>query len=333
MGVVLAPVNGKGSALRLARAGARELYVGFYDPAWTEKFGENAALNRMSGFGQEANTLTFAELVAEIGEARRGFEADGIDNVSLFCVFNAQRYSAEQTAFIAATYLPTLAQIGFAGIIVSGPELIDAAHSLGLGAVASTMCAIYNEDLARYYHARGINRAILPRDVTLDDIASITAAVPELRYEVFFMRNGCVFADSHCMGLHKAGCPSTCLALRYAPSYKQLATFAGPKALDPWAWADNDARYRNEFHYSACGLCALWRFEQMGIDAYKIVGRGDDIGELASDIALAAENLAIARECVTETEYLDRMVRPDTIRELCAMGGMSCYYPEPRFGA
>ncbi len=333
MGVVLAPVNGRGSALRLARAGARELYMGFYDPAWTAKFGENAALNRMSGFGQEANTLTFAELVEEVSEARRDFKANGINNVSLFCVFNAQRYSAEQTAFITATYLPALAQAEFTGIIVSGPELIDAAHALGMSVAASTMCAIYNEDLARYHNSCGIDRAILPRDVTLDDIASITASVPELHYEVFLMRNGCVFADSHCMGLHKAGCPSTCLALRYAPSYKQLATFAGPEPLDPRSWADNDALYRNEFHYSTCGLCALWRFEQMGIDAYKIVGRGDDVDELVSDVALAVENLTIAQECATEAEYLDRMARPDTIRELCAMGGMSCYYPEPRFGA
>lgn len=331
MGVVLAPVNGRGAASRLAKAGARELYMGFYDPAWTERFGEGAALNRMSGFGQEANTLSFEELLDEISTLRGATAADGADPLGFFCVFNAARYAAEHVSYIAERYLPRLAEAGFTGIIVSGPELIEAAHANGLTAVASTMCAIYNEDLARYYASRGIDRAILPRDVTLDDIAAIISAVPEMRYEVFFMRNGCVFADSHCMGLHRAGCPSTCLALRGAASYRQLPTFDGPAPLDPWAFADNDAIYRNEFHYSACGLCALWRFEQMGVDAYKIVGRGDDVDELADDVALAAENLAIARECTTEEEYLDRMKRPATILELCAMGGMSCYYPEPRF--
>ena len=332
MGVILAPVNGKGTALRLAKAGARELYMGFFDPAWTERFGQAAALNRMSGFGQEANTLTFEELLQEVTQASAQQAAPDADALSFFCVFNAARYSTDQTAFIAQTYLPRLAQVGFTGIIVSGPELIDAAHEAGLTAVASTMCAIYNQDLARYYASCGIDRAILPRDVTLEDVEHVVSAVPQLRYEVFFMRNGCVFADSHCMGLHKAGCPSTCLALRGAPSYNQLATFDGPRPWAPDSFYGNDAAYRDQFHYSACGLCALWRFEQMGIDAYKVVGRGDDVSELERDVALAAQNLVIAQGCATEEEYLDRMVRPEGILELCAMEGMSCYYPESRFG-
>ena len=332
MGVVLAPVNGKGTAARLARAGARELYMGFHDPAWTEAFGGNAALNRMSGFGQEANTLSFEELLDEAVETERELADEGLGGVSLFCVFNAAGYSADQIAFISQRYLPRLSDAGFRGIIVSGPDLVEAAHANAMTAVASTMCAIYNEDLARYYESCGIDRAILPRDVTLDDVEDVVRAVPGLRYEVFFMRNGCIFADSHCMGLHKAGCPSTCLALRGAASYNQLPTFDGPAPLDPDAFGYNDSVYRNEFHYSACGLCALWRFEKMGIDAYKVVGRGDEVDDLEEDIRLAAENLAIARECASEAEYLERMYRPAGILELCAMEGQSCYYPEPRFG-
>ncbi|MDO4182221.1 MAG: U32 family peptidase [Coriobacteriia bacterium] len=331
MGVILAPVNGKGTAERLVKAGAQELYMGFYDPAWAETFGMGAALNRMSGFGQEANTLSFQELLEEVTNLQASLNDQHLESPRLYCVFNAAGYSATQLAYIRQHYLPHLREAGFAGIIVSGPDLIDAIHEQGMQALASTMCSIYNEELARYYLQRGIDRAILPRDLTLADIRSITAAVPQLEYEVFFMRNGCIFADSHCMGLHKAGCPSLCRSLRSAPAWNQYSAVGTQQPLNPWASAENDRLYREAFHQSACGLCALWRFEQMGISAYKVVGRGDNHTELFDDVTLSHANLRIAKDCATEAEYLQRMLRPEGIRWLCDNQGLSCYYPEVRF--
>lgn len=333
MGVILAPANGAGHAQQLVAAGASELYLGFHDDAWTERFGARNGLNRMSGFGEEANALGFAELLAE-AESVRGRSARDDAPARLYCVFNSASYDAEQVAFIEDAYLAPLRDAGFAGIIVSGPELVTAAHAHGLAAVASTMCAVYNARIASYYRELGMDRVIIPRDVALDDIGEIRDAVPELRYEVFFMRNGCIFADSHCLGLHKAGRPSLCRSLREAYVSQQYSDAAFER--DPYnlqlAIAQNNGIYRACFHENACGLCALWRLEQAGVDAYKIVGRGDNVEDLCNDVALSARNLDIARACRSEREYLEAMERPDDLLALCAQEGLSCYYPEPRFG-
>ena len=88
------------------------------------------------------------------------------------------------------------------GVIVSIPELIGMAIKHGLEAVASSICGIYNSEIAEFYRDLGATRLILPRELSLDDIAEIKSAVPDVEYEVFLMRNGCLFSDSYCLGLH-----------------------------------------------------------------------------------------------------------------------------------
>ncbi len=353
MGVVLAPANGKGAALRLIEAGAREIYFGFHDENWTWCFG-NADINRMSGFGTQANVLTFEQLLDEIVAVREVYDAS---QVSLFCTFNSALYTTEQADFIAENYLEMLANAGLTGIIVSGPRLIQAAHGLSLTTVASTMCSVYNEDIARYYRDCGIKRAILPRDLTLAEINAIVHAVPELEYEAFLMRNGCVFADSHCLGLHRADCPSLCRTLResawweipFAEGTRGAQGAEGAQDAAEQEAAEQDAhtrktretyldrrietgrQHKDVFHINTCGLCALWRLEQTGITAYKVVGRSDRLEDLCRDVALTCENLAIAQKCDSESAYLERMTRPENILALCANQGLSCYYPECRF--
>ena len=340
MGIALAPANGKGAGVALVKAGAREVYWGFHDDAWTRRFGSWTGVNRMSGFGSEANSLTFRELLAQV-RAVRAFEAntpsvrDAVA-LGLYCTFNAPHYSSEQRRFIEHEYLPALAEAGLSGIIVSQPDLIASARDAGLSAVASTMCAVYNEALARFYVEAGARRIILPRDMTLDEIEAVITAVPEASYEVFLMRNGCMFADSHCLGLHRAGHPSLCRSLR-ACTWQELpahdaANAAERDALDAHLQRRiaSGTAYRERFHLGACGQCALWRLERAGVAAYKVVGRCDRLDELKADVALTAANIAIARACETQDEYWQHMRRPTGLRALCAEDGLSCYYPDVR---
>lgn len=330
MGAILAPANGCGAGRHLVEAGARELYLGFYDPAWDDAF-DGAPLNRMSGFGPEANVLSFGEVLDEAARIRDAATDGALQG--LYCVFNAMGYTARQEDFIARHYLPRLAAAGFTGVILSGTGLAFEAHACGLATVASTMCAVYNQDLAAWHAAHGIDRVILPRDLSLDDIEGIVRAVPGVSCEAFLMRNGCVFADSHCMGLHRAGRPSLCRTLRGADGWRQESAYV-PRPADDWDGRrrDNHRTWAQRFHLNTCGLCALWRLERLGVDAYKIVGRGDNLDDLAADVALASRNLAIAQTCASEGEYLAAMERPAQIRGLCANEGLSCYYPEVRFG-
>ena len=339
MGVALAPANGVGAGTALIEAGAREVYWGFFDEGWTRRFGQWAFLNRMSPFGTEANSLAFADLLAEIRACRALEDRLALEQpLGLYCTFNSPHYTSEQRRFIAHEYLPALKEAGLSGIIVSQPELLATARDAGLAAVASTMCAVYNEELARFYREEGASRIILPRDLSLAELAAIIAAVEGPSYEVFLMRNGCQYADSHCLGLHRSGCPSLCRSLREAEWWEVPTGACAAEAAAGGMQAPahiqqrlaSGAVYRERFHQVACGQCALWHLEQAGVAAYKVVGRGDARADLLRDVQLTAHNAQVARACASHEEFLQRMQRPAWLRGACADEGLSCYYPEVR---
>ena len=324
----LVPLNNAGALPRLSEAGVGEIYVGFHDDDWGARFGA-AEINRMSGFGREANPFDFQEMCAHIGNANQlGMRA--------FVCFNAGSYTPEQIDYIAETYLAPLAQCGAQGVILSSQALAGPARAAGLGVVISTVAGVFNERIAAYYRDLGATRIILPRDMSAAELEGVMLAVPEVEYEVFLMRNGCMFSDSHCLGCHRAGNPSLCMSLRTGEWEIEPRGGWAPTSISGSLPDDafiERARYNEwllntHYHRRTCGLCALWRFEQMGVSAYKVVGRGDDVDDLVADAALVVRNTEIARACATEEEYLACMELPRDPGTLCGMNGLSCYYPE-----
>lgn len=317
----LVPVNDRAYLQRYAQAGGEEFYLGFHDDAWRDRFGEAADLNRMTGFGRTANPYTFDEALAIVEEVRAlGKRA--------YVTFNANAYAQEQLDFLFG-YFERLHEAGAAGVIVSVPEAVQAAADCGLAVVASTMCGVYNADIARFYRRLGCTRVIIPRDVSLDEIEAIVRAVPGVEYEAFVIRNGCVFADGLCLGRHIEGRNALCWDVRHA---RREHYVAGPGAAELDRALCENAQAYERFHHTACGLCALYRLMRAGVSTAKIVGRSDDSAYILRDIEAVVRNAAIARTCASEQEYLERMrVPPERARD-CA-DALACYYPEVRFPA
>ena len=317
---ILVPLSKKEFISPYIAAGADELYMGFYDESWNQRFGAYADLNRMSGFGNRANPYSFAHLLDVIkmvkGNGKRAF-----------VTMNANGYSREQIEWMKARYFPALADARADGVILSDISVIAAAVSFGLSPVASTMCAIYNTDIAAMYHALGVNRMILPRDLSLSELEAICKGMPGVQFEAFFMRNGCIFSDCYCLGMHRPECGAACSYTRYGNHayHHDDQTFRGCHDIEV-----NDYLYRTAFHVDACAMCALYRLRQIGITSLKIVGRADDFDSVRQDIQLTRRNLEIADACKTEEEYLERMLLPGGFPQKCRMG-VSCYYPEVRF--
>ena len=318
----LVPLNNPDALPRLKEAGVGEVYVGFHDDGWTRRFGD-AELNRMSGFGREANPFDFAQMCAQLSRAREA-------GMRGFVCFNATSYTPEQNDFIADAYLPRLRDAGCHGVILSSQALIGAAREQGLAVTVSTIAGAYNSRLVAHYRDRGATRIIVPRDLSIEEIAEIMREAPGIEYEVFLMRNGCLFSDSHCLGCHRLGHPSLCRSLRSgAWTVFPQSEEATREGFLERAW-NNEQVLNDKYHRRTCGLCALWRFEQLGVAAYKVVGRGDDVDDLCLDAALVTRNAALARSCATEAEYLTQMELPRDPATLCGTRGLSCYYPEVR---
>ena len=316
---ILVPLNERACLAEYIAAGANEFYLGFGDDAWTSTFGEYADINRMSGFRKRANQYSFEEMIDVIADIKASGQR-------AFITMNANTYSKAEIEYIARHYVPAIREVKADGIIASDPNLIKVALAEGVEPVASTMLGIYNSDIARYYLEMGMRRMILPRDLSLDEICTITTKTPEVEYEVFFMRNGCAFSDGFCLGMH-GECGSTCEFIRN--HLKRIHT-TYTDFEDVHAFDVNDYLYSSAFHRHACGMCALYRMISYNVSSLKIVGRADIYKAVCDDIRLTRDNIEIAHSCATEEEYLKRMIFPDGFNRKCMMG-FSCYYPEVRF--
>lgn len=295
-----------------------EFYAGIELPAWSDTFGRNADLNRMSAFGKTANMSGVASVLAL---------CDAADGNELFLTLNAPSYSLKQLSFLDS-FLDELCGIRLSGIIIGDPALVGIVRKHHLKAVASTMIGVYNADIAKWCVGQGFQRLILPRDLTLEEIQSIVSAVPSAEYECFLMRNGCRYSDSHCLAKHKNQYGALCTCL------DRSRTEIHGESERSFAMHDaalfNHHLFARAFHKSTCGLCAIWRMTQMGIAAGKVVGRADGINSIEQDVRIIAENLNIAREADSESAYLSHMIYPQNYDEIC-YGGLNCYFSEIRY--
>ena len=150
---ILVPLNDVNCLSRYIEAGADEFYLGFYDNAWINRFGKYADINRMSGFGSLANKYNFQQAI-EISKQIKSF------NRSVFLTLNANTYSISELDYICSNYFPEIKNTGIDGIIISGIDIAKLAMINGIQVVASTMCGIYNSDIAEIYRGYGIKRQI-----------------------------------------------------------------------------------------------------------------------------------------------------------------------------
>lgn len=315
---ILVPFNDESFLTSFLESGAEEFYMGFYDPEWAEKFGAFSDLNRLTLFKDTANRYT----IDDIGRISNSLHDAG---ASLYITMNAPGYSAEQLEWISA-YLKKLGEFKVDGVISSVPELIPLIRGEGMKAVASTMCGIMNRDLAGWYREQGMQRIILPREMTTPEIADVIQAEPQLEYEVFFMRNGCHYADYSCLGMHGGEKGALCYSIRHGDAEILSRDSSFAERLQ-----ETHEVFCREFHAFACGQCAVYRFMEMGVSALKIVGRLDDMEEVLTDIQLTSENIRIASQCGSEEEYFRYMQMPGDPVSYCNRG-YSCYYPEVRWG-
>lgn len=295
-----------------------EFYAGIELSSWYDRFGNYEDLNRMSAFRKTANM----EGLGAVGSLKNVCGEN-----ELYVTLNAGCYSLEQQTFLADV-IAALAEMKVTGIIVGDPYLVRTVLENGLKPVASTMVGIYNADMARWCKECGFQRLILPRDLSLNDIACIIDDVPDIEYECFLMRNGCRYSDSNCLARHSDRYGAICTGLDRSKTVFGGAATKSFAAHD--AMSFNHQAFSRVFHKEACGMCAIWDLIQMGVTAGKVVGRADGVQSIFKDALLLQQNILIAEECYTREEYLSKMSYPENYDSFCFQG-CNCYYPEARY--
>lgn len=299
---IMVPVSSADKIGKLCAVGADELYVGIYDEKWNRTFGNYEEINRMSSFGTKANV--------KIDECKKIINECHNYGKAVYIAFNSGVYSDRQTDYIMRL-IQKNELYESDGFIISDIGLILKMLEKNYRIILSTMTGIYNSEIVQFYYNMGIRRMIIPRDVQINNIISLVNKFPEIKFEVFIMRNGCKYADSNCMSYHgrKYGSMCSCIDRQSDGILLLDENMDGQYQREIY---DNNKLFTHVFHKKACGLCFVKKLQEAGVFSVKVVGRADNEAEIISDIKI-----------------IKGLIEQDEHQKICyndCWYGLNCYY-------
>lgn len=306
---ILAPVRDAGEVAPLADAGAGEFYCGLAPPAWDGRFAGVAVHRRSS---TAASVPGLADLDAIVAGAR---------GRPVFVTLNATSYPAGAIPPLVDFARDLVAAHGVAGLVVAELELVLALREAGLAGHVhvSSLATCRNPGAAAFWRRLGVARVILPRHVTLAEVAATAGA--GLACEVFLLNDGCAFEEGTCSTTHAFR--PFCMDDRVGDGTRLDERYAF------WRWTlDNcGSRTSRGFTLGPCGLCALPRFAALGVASLKVVGREAPLARKVASVRLAATALAVAQAGGAREAIRDAVVALRGAPQLCENAHL-CYYPD-----
>ena len=307
---ILAPLRGSDEVAPLVAAGAHEFYCGVAPPDWESRFG-NASVHRRSA--RSAG-------VASVGEMQQIVEMAGIRPV--FATLNAQSYPVGAIDVLADFGRVLVEEVRVAALIVAEIELVLALRERGLaGRIhVSSLACVRNREAALFYRDLGVARVILPRQVTLSEIAEVASSGVEC--EAFVLNDGCAFEEGTCATTHAF--EPFCVGDRVGRTAGRLH-----ERYAFWKWTLDNCGSQTSRGYTLgpCGLCALPHFARIGIASLKVVGREAPLSRKVASVRLAAVALDRAQHGADPLSIRGAVVAERGAPELCERAHL-CYYPD-----
>ena len=339
-----------------AEAGADEVFCGYVPAAWQTRWGNYAPLNRREvlyypvQLGARSELLILRAMRREMG-------------VPVTLTFNAPFYPADSFPLLLEILKQCAADGFSSFIVADPvllyylkTRLPDASFRLQTSGELGEL----NRHILPALQEAGISRIIFHRKLTLSEMASVISFAdptcpPE--YEAFLLNEMCHFHGAFCSAWHCDEMLPVCripyrlgnlkkvsreaasvLPDPHAPSSAsdllcpsdlfgsdlfEAGAYASQDAGSSYGNISEDAPLLSPLGSSGCGLCALYRLQQIGITHLKLVGRGGRREDLLRDIRAVRRALDLLAGSGSEAAYQKQM-RAALFPQGCS--GI-CYYP------
>lgn len=298
---ILAPVNKSGEVEKIIKAGADELYCGVLPDSWMKKYTNVASPNRREW--TSANLPDFQELKKVVDIAHTY-------HIPVYLAMNA--FYTEQQYPLVLQQIEQAARTGVDAFIISDLGLILSLKksNLNINFHISNTGTTFNSQTVKFYKELGATRIILPRQLSIDEIAELVDSEKDIEFEVFIMNSGCKNIDGFCTFHHgvneilhpgiwnlfkKFGFDHYLLELvRRAPFGLSGCIKADVFGIDSACLLnyrislDSDKLPQKDMSSAfkaissgfnllsgadPCGSCDLYRLKEIEVDSIKIVGR------------------------------------------------------------
>lgn len=273
---ILSPVDKVAEVEALISAGAGELYAGLLLADWHDKY-IAGAISRRPGSG--ANFTRYEDLASCVEIAHQ-------HKVPVILTVNEHYYTPAQYPYLM-DYIRRVSGVGVDALMVADLALLLTLREKPLKPeiFISTGGTVFNSGSVKFYQELGASRVTLPRHLNLKEIKAITDDISGIETEVFVLNSRCPYVDGFCTFQHGLAGPDIPLLYQNACMLPCDITVG---ADDEFAQAEISGRRQHIWQTvhvdeHPCGACALFDLAKMGVNAIKIVGRGNTTGRKITD--------------------------------------------------
>jgi len=312
---LISPIDRKAEAVALLDAGANELYGGYVPQIWQQRFGLLASINQRTFAGAQIDSAADLQEIISHCQERGGEFA---------LTLNAPFYSAAQQPLLL-DYVGEAVTAGVSSVILADLALLRLLKQEfpQLLYHASTLAHLTNSAAIRFYQAQGIGRIVLPRHLTVAEMATIQAQVADVACDAFLLVGKCPNTEGLCTFHHSSPDKIWPCEIPYQIEPVEPQDKGGLlQAIErQQSWSESDRRH-------GCGLCAIPQLIAAGISGLKLVGRGAPMLRKLKNLQLAVKFLQLAEQTESFSDYQNQALRAH--REHFGIGCCEnvCYYPE-----
>lgn len=311
---IISPIDKLQEAAQLIAAGADELYGGYLPAEWDD-YGLAASINQRSfATAQIPSETDLAEIIALAHGHGRTFAL----------TLNAPYYTEAQTPMLL-DYVDRMVSLGIDSLILADLGLLRLLHKRhpDLELHASTLAHLGNAAAVRFFAGQGIRRAVLPRHLSVADMAAVVLAVPEVRCDAFLLVGKCPNTEGLCTFHHSS--PEKVWPCEIPYEIQPFAAHSSKRLDDAMtrqgSWSTTDRRH-------GCGLCAIPSLQRCGVHGLKLVGRGAPAAQKVRNILLTREFIDLTASEPDFSVYRQRAMLAHRQRFGAVCHQNVCYYPE-----
>jgi len=230
-------------------------------------------MNRRSPVG--ANIGSWEEIREIVDLAHR-------EQVVVHVTLNAPFYTQAGIDYLQRLADKLVNELHIDSLIVSDINLIRllSEAKMGVNLHLSSLSTCINSHAVDFYQSLGINRIILPRQLTLSEIETIvTSKKDTMAFEVFGVNDGCYYEEGFCQTTHALGGPFCLMEWDVEPvgaQMPQAEIHQRTAELREYLWYQNNcgSSFQTDgLPNGPCSLCWFGHFQSWGITSVKIVGR------------------------------------------------------------
>lgn len=311
---IIAPFCNFEELEELIKIGVDEFYAGVLTDDWVEKNTLSFSANKRAK--RENSLYSFEEL-------KEAFDLITKNGKDFYFIFN-NFYVNSQKKLILDMF-EKAKQIGIKNFIVTDLFLIEKISNEGLNPILSITTPIFNKEAAQFYKDLGVKKIILPRDLSLKEIDTITKNV-DMEYEVIIFNETCPNVDGLCRFFHGENKENSFVKHACVVNFQMnlKSDLVGEKRIELMNRIKSNLKFTRYSNF--CGVCALYQLKNMNITSLKMPSRGHNLNSKVKDINFVKKSISELNSFNGDKLHFKEIMKKEYFKTYNYSCRENCYY-------